>query len=142
MAWELIQEDPFYKEEVTWTDSYWLRGVYYEPQESLSYKTIYGTDEPYKDGQEALMLPSGSSSTDARILHTSEILLTYDSTGDITTADTVYLKDPQTTRNKPQKYVVMAKEDWYVNSGFTLISENDANIYLLVKSEKVVDNGS
>lgn len=141
MTWELLHEDPFYKEETTWVDAYWLRGVYYESQETSTYKTIYGTDEPYKDGQEAVMLPSGTSSSDARILHSSEILLTYDSTGDLSTADVVYLKDPETTRNKPQGYVVMAKEDWHVNEGFTLIGNDQANIYLLVKKEKVVNNG-
>lgn len=138
MTWELIQEDTFYKEEVTYKDSYFQRGVFYESVEEAINVPFLGTDEPYKDGQESMMLASGMMSTDARILHTSEELLTYDATGDITTADKVYLKDPDVSRNKPQRYVVMKKEDWYVNSGFELIGTDHANIYLLVKEEKVV----
>ena len=141
MTWELIQEDPFYKEEKTFKDAYWYKGVYYESTEDTTYKTIYGTDEPYKDGEESTILPAGVSSLDARMLHTSENLLPYSDVDEVSIADKIYLKDPTTSRNKLQRYVVMNKEDWYVNSGFTLIGTDEANVYLLVKEEKVVSNG-
>lgn len=138
MTWELIQEDPFYKEEKTFKDAYWSKGVYYESTEDVTYKVIYGTDEPYKDGEESSPLPSGIASSDARILHTSEILLPYSDVDEVSIADKVYLKDPTTSRFKQQRYVVMNKEDWYVNSGFELIGTDEANVYLLVREEKVV----
>lgn len=143
MDWALIEEDAFYKEETTVTDSYYKRGVYYEGDTIISYKTIYGTGEPYQDGTESIMLPSGASSTDAMILYSSEALLTYDDVGqDISLADKLYLKNPEVGKNKPQRYVVMNKEDWGTNSGFVLIQDDASVMYLVVKEEKVVKNGS
>ena len=142
MAFSLIVEDTFYKLETTYTDEYYSSGVFYEGKLTVDYKTISGTLEPYRDGQEAVVLPSGTSSSDARILYSSEFLETYDDTGDITRADKIYLSNPDVSRNKPQGYIVMGKEDWSTNSGFTLISTGDAVTYLLVKEEKALDNGS
>lgn len=141
MSWLLIEEDVLYKEEVTYSDAYTLNGVYYEEKTSISYLPFYCTDEPYRSGEEAMMLPEGSSSDDARVIYTDTKLLTYDDTGDVSIADKVYLKDPSTERNPPQRYVVMEKEEWKVNSGFQLIQTTNANCYLIIKEEKVIDNG-
>lgn len=142
MTFSLIVEDTFYKEESTVTDAYTLRGVYYEGETSITYKSISGTIEPYSKGEESMLLPAGSSSSDAKVLYTSEYLQTYDDTGDVSLADRVYLSDPEVSGNKPQPYRVMNKEDWSTNSGFVLISTDDAVEYLLVKEERAVNNGS
>lgn len=137
-SWNLIEEDILYKQEVTYKDSYWFQGVYHNGEENTSYKSIYGTYEPYLSGEDALVLPAGTRSSDARTLYTSESLLTYEDSAEVTLADKVFLKNPDASRNKPQRYVVMAREDWAVNSGFALIDTDQANCYLLVKEEKVV----
>ena len=142
MSFSLIVEDTFYKRETTFTDSYVLDGVYHQGEETVDYKSISGTLEPYRDGEEAVVLPAGVSSSDSRILYSSEPLQTYDDTGEVGLADIVYIKNPDVSRSKPQGYVVMGKEDWSTNSGFTLISTDDAVTYLLVKKEKALDHGS
>lgn len=141
MSWELIEEDTLYKEEITYTDPYTLRGVYYAGEESIEYKTILGTVEPYRDGEEAMVLPSGTSASDARVLYSSEPLLTYDDAADISIADKVYLTNPEVGKTTPQRFVVMNKENWTTNSGFTLIDTDDAITYLLIKEEKAISNG-
>lgn len=142
MDWLLIEEDILYKEEVTYSDSYVLRGVFYEAKESVTYKPFFCTDEPYRQGEESMMLPAGSSAEDARVIYTKESLMTYDDVNDITIADKVYLSNPEYGKNKPQRYIVMNKEDWAVNSGFKLIKTDTADCYLIMKEEKVVDNGT
>ncbi len=138
MAFSLIQEDTFYKEEVTYTDSYTLRGVYYESESATTYKTFTGTDEPY-DEESILVLPAGTSARDARILFTSESLLDYDLTGDVSLADVVYLTDPEVGKYKPKRYIVMDKDHWKTNASFSLLQGEEATSYLLIKEEKVID---
>jgi hypothetical protein len=139
MTFSLIQESALYKEETTYTDSYILRGVHYDGTETTTYPVITGTHEPQDDGEESLPLPSGVASSDARMLYTDEQLLTHSDTGDLSLADRIFFKDPEAGRVMPQRYVVMAKEDWGDDAnGFTLIGIGEANSYLLVKEEKVV----
>lgn len=139
MAFQLIIEDTLYLEKVEYTEPYILRGVYVAGGETITYESFSGSLDPYRDGQESLMLPAGTSSSDARILYSSTSLLTYDDTGEASIADKVYLSDPQAGKKKAQRYVVMNKEDWTTNGSFQLISTDDAITYLLVREEKVLD---
>ena len=141
MNWSLIEEDILYKEETTYTDPYTLRGVYYEGEETLSYKPIEGTHEPFREGESGLVLPAGTSASDAKMLYSSEQLLGYEDSGQIGLADKVFLSDPETGKTKPQRYVVMTRELWPTNSGFKLITTDNANAYMLIKEEKAVPNG-
>ena len=142
MSWSLIEEDVLYKEEIIIKDSYWLRGVFYQSSEETTYKSILGTYEPYRsDGEEAMVLPSGTSASDARMLYSSEQLLGYEDSGDVSLADKVFLSNPESGKTMPQRYVVMQRELWPQNSGFSLISQDDSNAYLLIKEEKAISNG-
>ncbi len=138
MAFSLIQEDVFYKEETTYSDPYTLRGVYHDGEETTTYKIFTGTDEPY-DEESILVLPAGTSPRDARTLYSSEPLLTYDDTNDTTLADVVYLTDPEVGKYKPKRYIVMDKEHWKTNASFSLLQGEEATSYLLIKEEKVID---
>jgi len=136
----LITQDQLFKEEIIIKDSFWQRGVYYESSEETTFKAIYGTVEPYTS-DESMVLPAGTSSSDAMFLYSSEQLLTYSDSGTVSLADKVYLTNPDSGKNKPQIYVVMERELWPENSGFALISTNDSNAYLLIKEEKAIANG-
>ncbi len=136
MAFTLITEDVFYKEDTTYEEPYYLRGVYYEGSEITTYPTLSGTIEPYSAGEGAIMLPSGTRSSDAKILYTEEILNTYSDFGaESGMADKIYLVDPSIAKHPPQPYVVFEVDDWSVNSGFTLISS--ARSYLLIREGKL-----
>jgi len=138
----LITQDQLFKEEIIVKDSYWLRGVYYNSSEETTYKSIYGTVEPFiSDPDQAMVLPAGTSSSDARLFYSSENLLGFSDTGDISLADKVFLTNPDTGKSKAQRYVVMERELWPQNSGFSLISQDDSNAYLLIKEEKAIANG-
>ena len=137
----LIEQDVLYKEEITYEDSYWQRGVFIQGGEEVSYKPIEGTHEPFREGESGLVLPAGTSASDAKMLYSSEQLLGYEDSGQIGLADKVFLSDPETGKTKPQRYVVMTRELWPTNSGFKLITTDNANAYMLIKEEKVVTNG-
>ena len=138
----LITQDQLFKEEIIIKDSFWQRGVFYQSSEEITYKNILGTYEPYRsDGEEGMVLPAGTSSSDARMLYSSEQLLGYEDSGDVSLADKVFLSNPEAGKTKPQRYVVMQRELWPQNSGFSLISQDDSNAYLLIKEEKAIANG-
>ena len=142
MTFALITEDQLYKEEIIVKDSYWYKGVYYESSEDIVYKSIYGTLEPFtRESNEAIVLPAGTSSSDAMYFYSSENLLTYDDGNDVSLADKVFLSNPESGKTMPQRYVVMQRELWPQNSGFSLISQDDSNAYLLIKEEKAIANG-
>lgn len=136
MSFELIQDDVIYKEEISYTEPYWLRGVYYEGSETVTYPTFGGTLEPYKDGETSLQTPSGTMSSDAKILYTDEPLQVYrDFDADSGLADKVYLRDPETGKHKPQAYVVYDREDNTINASFSLL--DTATSYIIVREGKL-----
>lgn len=132
---KLLKDDVLYKEEITYTDGYYKRGVYYDGEEVITYPTFEGLAEPMGRGSEHIALPQGVTSHDTVIVYTDTFLKTVEDNGnDATLADSIYLKDP-TTRSTPQKYVVWRDATWSANTSFTLVPS--AHDYVCIKEGKI-----
>ena len=136
MAFELLNARLIYKEEVSYTEPYWRRGVFYEGGETITYTNIEGFVEPHGSGESAVVLPAGVSSSDAKVLYTESQLQSYlDFDGDASMADRIYLTDPRVGKDMKHTYVVYEKEDWQVPEGFTLL--NSTGSYILIREGKL-----
>lgn len=127
----LLQEDTIYKKTTT-SAGEWVGGQYIQSTAD-SIDAMTAIVEPYQSGESTLILPTGVMSTDAKLIYSQELLTVASNlTGNITDGSIVYMDDPTTNTNTPA-YVIMDKEEWSGNAGFTLMQAY--NIYLAIRKE-------
>ncbi len=114
-----------------------IGGVYYPPEETVSYTKFTGDWEPYKSQGMNKILPSGVSEKDAIIIYTDKTSLKIhdDLHGQSSLADSVYLQDP-TTNPYTKEFVVFHKMTWISDVGMQLLKTNYAE-YICIAREKL-----
>lgn len=129
MAFELIQDDNLYRRVAPNPAGQYIDRVWVEFDYTI--ETFAGLWSPYKEGETSFTLPEGVDSQDTIIIHTEDVLSTDDSSeGNESTADVIYLGNPDTNPNEP-KYIIKKASIWKSNSSFQLIQP--FNEYLAVR---------
>jgi hypothetical protein len=138
LGFSLLADGTMYKE-VAGTAGYWKDGKWVPPSDN-TYQPIVANWEPFGNGIQSQVLPTGVSSTDTITIFTNEDLATHnDLTGDKTTADIVYKNNPN-ENSLEQKYVVFDKAYWKKNSSNKLLSGHTE--YIAIRKEKFDTSGA
>ena len=119
MAFALLLDDTLYKEVAPNPAGHFVNYEWVEFDNTFT--TFNGVWSPYREGETSLTLPEGISSSDAIIIHSTEVLATDDSSiGNESTGQRIYLSNPE-VNIYTHKYLVRKLEVWNANSSFSLI---------------------
>ena len=131
---QLLKENTFYRQVKTTSEGRYVGSVWLDGDITLSYTPFEGMYESFRQGQSAIILPEGVSSTDAIWLSSHTILKTSnDLIGNASLADKITLLNPDVYPDTPV-FVIWHVEPWD-DAGFELLTPH--HDYIAIREEKL-----